>query len=156
MAAPSVQPIQDNLWWVIPGKLAGVRKPTPEEILDLQTAGIGAVVSVMDDPSNLDLYQQAGLPHLWLPTKGGTAPNTEQIQALQDFIEAQHCLGHAVAVHCTSGRRRTGTMLAAYLISQGSTYDQALQTLLKANPEVELRSAQIAFLQALADPLSTP
>lgn len=24
---PPVQPILENLWWVIPGKLAGVRKP---------------------------------------------------------------------------------------------------------------------------------
>jgi hypothetical protein len=58
---------------VIPGKLAGVRKPTAEELTHLQAAGIGALVSVMDDPSNLDLYQQADIPHLWLPTKGGTA-----------------------------------------------------------------------------------
>ncbi len=38
------QPIKENLWWVIPGKLAGVRKPIAEELTDLQTAGIGAIV----------------------------------------------------------------------------------------------------------------
>ena len=53
-----LQPIKENLWWVIPAKLAGVRKPVVEEIAELQEAGIGAVVSVMDDPSNLDLYQR--------------------------------------------------------------------------------------------------
>ena len=66
----TVQPIAENLWWVIPKKLAGVRKPEAQEIAELQTAGIGAIVSVMDDPSNLDLYQEIGLPHLWSPTKG--------------------------------------------------------------------------------------
>ena len=66
----TVQPIAENLWWVIPHKLAGVRKPEAQEIAELQTAGIGAIVSVMDDPSNLDLYQEIGLPHLWSPTKG--------------------------------------------------------------------------------------
>src|SRR4028119_2370507 len=111
MVQEQSQPISENLWWVIPGKLAGVRKPTAEEITELKAAGIGAIVSVMDDPSNIDLYQQTGIPHLWLPTKGGTAPNPEQIQELQAFIDQQNLLGNRVAVHCTSGRRRTGTML---------------------------------------------
>ncbi|OLP16338.1 protein phosphatase [Leptolyngbya sp. 'hensonii'] len=144
------QPIRENLWWVIPTQLAGVRKPAPEEIPDLQAAGIGAIVSVMDDPSNLDLYEQAGMPHLWLPTKGGTAPSLEQVQALQTFVDDQHRLGYGVVVHCTSGRRRTGTMLAAYLIQAGRSYEDSLQIILKANPQVELRSAQTAFLQDLA------
>ena len=146
----TVQPIAENLWWVIPHKLAGVRKPEAQEIAELQTAGIGAIVSVMDDPSNLDLYQEIGLPHLWSPTKGGTAPSPEQIQELQAFIQTQNDLGKAVAVHCTSGRRRTGTILAAYLIQTGLSYTKAMQTVLEANPDVELREAQIIFLKELA------
>ena len=145
-----IQPIEENLWWVIPGKLAGVRKPMAEELTALQSAGIGAIVSVMDDPSNLDLYQQAGIPHLWLPTIGGTAPSREQIQELQNFVSSQNHLGHAIAVHCTSGRRRTGTMLASYLILAGSSYDEAMQTILDANPNGELREAQTTFLRELA------
>lgn len=53
-----IQPISENLWWIIPGKLAGVRKPAPEEIAELQAAGVGAIVSVMDDPANLDANSQ--------------------------------------------------------------------------------------------------
>ena len=153
MEEQSIQPIEENLWWVIPEKLAGVRKPTLEELAELQTAGVGAIVCVMDDSSNLDLYQNVGLPHLWLPTKGGTAPSNEQIQELQNFVDEQNRLGHAVAIHCTSGRRRTGTMLAAHLIQAGSTFEDALQTILAANPDVELREAQINFLKSLADEL---
>uniref|UniRef100_A0A7C3PF17 Protein phosphatase n=1 Tax=Oscillatoriales cyanobacterium SpSt-418 TaxID=2282169 RepID=A0A7C3PF17_9CYAN len=143
------QLISENLWWVIPGKLAGVRKPTADEILELKTAGVGAIVSVMDDPTNLDLYEQVGLPHCWLPTKGGTPPSLEQIQELQDFVDEQNGLGHGVAIHCTNGRRRTGTMLAAYLIQSGLTFDQAMQRLLIAKPDVDLRDAQVNFLQSL-------
>lgn len=142
--------ISDNLWWVIPGKLAGVRKPTVEEISELQAAGVGAIVSVMDDPSNLDLYEQASIPHLWLPTKGGKAPSREQIQELQTFIDQQNHLGRGVAIHCTSGRRRTGTMLAAYLILAGSSSDNALETIHNLNPAVELREAQTSFLTELS------
>jgi protein-tyrosine phosphatase len=149
------QPISENLWWVIPGKLAGVRKPIPEEIAELKAAGVGAIVSVMDDPSNLDSYEQADLPYRWLPTKGGTAPSKEQIQELEDFVEQQNQLGHAVAVHCTSGNRRTGTMLAAYLIQIGSSYDDAMEVIQAANPNAELREAQITFLRSLAESTHT-
>lgn len=120
-----------------------------EELTKLQAAGIGAIVSVMDDPSNLDLYEQAGIPHLWLPIKGGTAPSREQLEKLQNFID-QNAQGNAVAVHCTSGRRRTGTMLAAYLIYIGSSYNEAIQTIQNANSSVDLREAQSTFLRELA------
>ncbi|GEM_PF-287570 len=148
------QPIADNLWWVMPGKLGGVRKPIAEELLELQAAGIGAIVSVLDDSSNLALYEQANIPNLWLPTKGGTAPSQEQIQALQAFVDQQNRLGNGVAVHCTNGIRRTGTMLAAYLIQTGLSYDEAMQNIQSANPDVALREAQTTFLKALAGELS--
>jgi len=149
MTEPGQQPISENLWWVIQSKLAGVRKPTADEIPTLKAVGVGAIVSVMDDPANLDLYEQVGLPHLWLPTKGGTAPSPEQIQALQAFIDQQNQLGNAVAVHCTSGNRRTGTMLAAYLIQMGLSYDRAMQIVQTANPNAALREAQTTFLRGL-------
>ena len=150
MEQESSQPIRENLWWVIPGKLAGVRKPMAQELTELQAVGIRALVSVMDDPSNLDLYQQADIPYLWVPIKGGTAPTQDQLQELQNFIDNQNAFGNAVAVHCTSGRRRTGTILASYLISAGSSYDDAIKTILTMNPNVELREAQTTFLRELA------
>ncbi len=147
MEQQTTQPIAENLWWVIRGKLAGVRKPMPEELPELQKLGIGAIVSVMDDPSNLELYEQANLPHLWLPIKGGTAPTQEQIQQLQDFIDSQN---HAVAIHCTNGKRRTATALAGYLINSGSSYNEAMEIILTANSEIDLRESQSSFLQYLA------
>ena len=145
------QPIAENLWWVIPGKLAGVRKPAAPELAELQAAGVGAILSVMDDPSNLDAYKAANWPHCWVPVKGGTAPSSEQMGELKTFIDSQHEAGRAVAIHCTSGRRRTGTAIAAYLIASGATFTDAVTAVTTANPAVEMREAQLQFLQALAE-----
>jgi atypical dual specificity phosphatase len=150
MEQQTTKPITENLWWVIPGKLAGVRKPTAEELSELQVVGIGAIISVLDDPANLDLYERVNIPFLWLPIQGGTPPSRDQIQELASFFDEQQLQGLAVAVHCTNGLRRTGTMLAAYLIHVGSCYDAAQRVQL-ANPQVELRAAQADFLRSLAE-----
>lgn len=143
--------ILNSLWWVIPSKLGGVRKPRSAEMPILQSAGIRAIVSVMDDRANLDIYERLEIPYLWLPVKGGTAPSIEQIKSLCQFIETQNNLGYAVGVHCTSGRKRTGTFLAAHLISTGKSYDEAIKIIHDANPLVQLRDAQIDFLKQLAN-----
>ncbi len=130
--------------------MAGVRKPTTEELRKLEAAGIGAIVSVLDDPSNLDVYDRLDIPFRWLPILGGTPPCRDQIQELARFVDEQDRHSLAVAVHCTNGLRRTGTMLAAYLIHVGSTYEAAIQIIYLANPQVELRSTQTDFLRCLA------
>jgi len=141
--------LTESLWWIIPNRLGGMRKPTSEEIPTLTAIGIDAIVSVMDDPSNLDLYQQAGLPHRWFPTTGGKAPTLEQIEEFVQFVNDQTVQSHRVVVHCSSGRRRTGTFLAAYLIQVGHSVEQALAAIEQSNPLVELRKAQIHFLENL-------
>ncbi len=141
------EPIDQNLWWVVPGRLAGVRKPTAAELPTLQNVGIRAIVSLTDDPGNLDLYAATGIPHLWLPVQGGTAPTREQLTAFDEFAAT---VEGGIAVHCSSGRRRTGTFLAAWLVCKGSSAEAAIAAIETANPAVELREAQIAFLHELA------
>ncbi|MBW4668811.1 MAG: dual specificity protein phosphatase family protein [Cyanomargarita calcarea GSE-NOS-MK-12-04C] len=151
MEQRAIQLIIENLWWVIPTKLAGVRKPMAEELNELQTAGIGAIVSVINDTSNLALYEQANIPYLWLPIDIGGSPSREQIQELQNFVDQHNRQGLGVAVHCTGGIHRTGTILAAYLICSGSSYNDAMQTIEKANSLVVLEDQQVRFLRSLSD-----
>lgn len=146
-----MEPIEENLWWAVPGKLAGVRKPEAEELPKLKAAGIGAIISVLEDSSNIHLYESARIPHQWLPIQVDAAPSPEQLTAIEAFIENQQAEGRAIAIHCSGGKHRTGTTIAAYLIRQGASYKQAMQALLNANPELELPSTQSNFLQQLAD-----
>lgn len=41
-------------------------------------------------------------------------------------------------------------MLAAFLIQTGVPFEQAMQAILVANPEIELREAQIDYLKSFA------
>ena len=80
--------ISSSIWWIIPTKLAGLRKPSDlEEISELRAQGIGALVSLMDDDEVLELYRSASIDHLWLPIKGGTVPTTEQIANLKTYVD---------------------------------------------------------------------
>ena len=137
-------------WWVVPKRLAGVRKPTPADLADLRGEGGGALVTLLSDDSNLNLYQRSQIPHIWVPIVGGTGPTFEQLEQIKTFVDTQNSLGNAVAIHCSSGRRRTGTVIAALLIKASLSYEQALKTVLAANPEIELREAQLDFLKRLS------
>lgn len=146
------QTLWESIWWMIPDQLAGMRKPEVDELEVLQAAGIGAIVSVMDDPSNLDLYAAAHIPHCWLPTTGGTAPTRQHVDEFCQFVDLQNQAGHAVAVHCSSGRRRTATFLGAYLMVRGASCEEVLTAIAHANPQVEMRAAQLSFLRSFASP----
>lgn len=124
--------------------------PAAEELFQLRAAGVEAIVSVFHDATNLELYQQLGISYLWLPIAVDTVPTQEQMQQFQDFVDKQSSLGRGIAVHCSTGRHRTGTVLASYLIGLGSTYEEAMEIILNANPDIELPNTQTAFLQELA------
>lgn len=139
----------DYVWWLIPGKLAGMSRPALEDLPQLYQAGLRGLVSVMDEPSGIEEYKQQGLQALWLPTTGGQAPTVEQVKEFVRFARPLLEQDQPVAVHCTSGNRRTGTLLAAYLIANGATPEQAIAQLQQARPSAELRTAQLDFLHAL-------
>jgi atypical dual specificity phosphatase len=145
------QTLQASIWWILPGKLAGMRKPEADELAILEAEGIGAIISVMDDPSNLNLYEVAQIPYCWLPTKGGTAPTREHIDKFRQFVDVETQAGKAAAVHCSSGRRRTATFLGAYLILIGKNYGETVHAISHANSAIELSEIQLSFLNSLSN-----
>ena len=147
MPAPVLYP--DYVWWLIPGKLAGMSRPPLEDLPQLYQAGMRGIVSVMDEPSGIEEYREAGFEALWVPTTGGKPPTIEQVKQFVQFIEPLLENDRPVVVHCTSGNRRTGTLLAAYLVAQGENPEKAIALVQKARPTAELRDAQKQFLLEL-------
>lgn len=143
--------IMEDTYWVSPGKLLGTRKPeNPAEVTELQGASIGGIISLLDDRENLAMYEEQPIDFCWLPVKGGTAPTAAQVSEAAAFAAKIHQKGKAIAVHCTGGKKRTGTLIAALLVHGGQSADEALAKLREANPAIALSEGQISFLNELA------
>lgn len=136
----------DYVWWLISEKLAGMSRPPIEDLPQLFQAGIRGIVSVMDESSGIEEYRQAGFQALWLPITGGKPPTVGQVKQFVNFAQPLIAREQPVVVHCTSGNRRTGTLLAAYLVAEGETPERAIASIKQARPTAELREAQQQFL----------
>lgn len=158
---------QSLLWWVIPGVLAGMPMPFihPErrmagsgdleaftdELADLYSVGVRAVVSLLNIPSDGSVYESAGFAFLCLPVPDGGAPTFEQADDFVRFVAAQRAAQHPVAVHCEAGVGRTGTLLAAYLIAQGASATEAIERVRSVERVAVETARQILFLQQYAE-----
>ncbi|TVQ42356.1 MAG: protein phosphatase [Gloeocapsa sp. DLM2.Bin57] len=143
----------DYLWWVKPHLLGGMSRPPLKDLSLLYEAGIRGIVSVMDEPSGIKEYLEMGFAALWLPIIGGKAPTVEQVKDFVTFADPILAKNEPVIVHCTSGNRRTGTLLAAYLVVKGENPSEAIAGIQKVRPTAELREAQINFLTSLRENL---
>jgi atypical dual specificity phosphatase len=157
---------QTLLWWVIPEVLAGMPMPfiSPErrlnhggaldayddELPTLHSAGIRAVVSLLNIPSDNTVYESAGFAFICLPVPDGGAPTFEQASQFVRFVEAQRAMWRPIAVHCEAGIGRTGTMLATYLISQGKSATEAIKAVRNVEKFAIETPRQIQFLAAFA------
>jgi atypical dual specificity phosphatase len=154
------------LWWVIPDVLAGMPMPFihPERRLSqggalnayedelpvLYSAGVRAVVSLLNIPSDLAIYQSAGFDFLCLPVPDGGAPTFEQASQFVAFVDNHRAMQQPVAVHCEAGIGRTGTMIATYLIAKGETAEAAIQRVREVQRAAIETARQVQFLKEFA------
>jgi atypical dual specificity phosphatase len=155
------------LWWVIPGVLAGMPMPFidqdrrmagggaltayEDELVTLHSAGVRAVVSLLNLPSDAPIYESAGFSFLCLPIPDGGAPTFEQADEFVRFVKVQRAENRPVAVHCAMGLGRTGTMLAVYFIAEGETAIVAIQRVRAVEPGAIETARQIFFLEQYAN-----
>jgi len=151
------------LWWVIPGVLAGMPMPFihldrrmnfggaltayEDDLPVLYSAGVRAVVSLLNIPNDATVYQSAGFSFLCLPVPDGGAPTLEQATEFVRFVREQREAHRPVAVHCEAGLGRTGTMLAVFQISEGESAAAAIRRVREVEKVAVETRQQVQFLE---------
>jgi atypical dual specificity phosphatase len=166
--SPSIsKEAKDNmLWWVIPDVLAGMPMPFihpkrrmshggsltafNDDLRLLHAAGVRAVVSLLNIPTDAPVYESAGFAFQCLPVPDGCAPTMEQAGEFVRFMSEQRAQQHPVGVHCEAGLGRTGTVIATYLISQGESIEAAIDRVRAAERVAIETPRQLRFLEDYA------
>ncbi len=137
--------------WLEEGRLLGCAYPRHEAaIAGLARQGISVLINLHErahDPTRLARH---GMEELHLPVADFTPPSPRQLDRGVAAIAEALATGRRVAVHCTGGRGRTGTLLACYLVHRGLDPDAAIARVREVRPgSVETR-AQVAAVEAYA------
>jgi atypical dual specificity phosphatase len=120
--------------WILPGQLSALPCPLPPEIPRLAALGVKLLVSLNDHPPPTSAVEATGMLHLKLPFPDGTAPDVPLLEQFVAAVTASLGRGDPVAVHCDAGLGRTGTMIAAYLVSTGMTARAAIDLVRARHP----------------------
>lgn len=145
----------ERFYWIRESHLAGCSRPggrrddrLAADLDELQGYGIGAIVSLTETALDELAVQELGIVYTHIPIVDMTAPSPTQLFDALDAIDLAHAEDRVVVVHCLAGQGRTGTVLAAWLIRQGASTDDAIAELRAACPQAVENDAQLACLRA--------
>jgi atypical dual specificity phosphatase len=121
--------------WIKRPLLAALAHPgSRDDCVWLRSQGIQILLSLSEEPARRDWVNDAGLMAFHEPIDDFTAPSQEQLARCLSVIERAHQQEMGVAVHCGAGKGRTGTVLAAWFVSQGMEAEKAVAKIRQLRP----------------------
>jgi protein-tyrosine phosphatase len=112
----------------------------------LKKLGITGIVNMRTEA----VHPQKLIPFaklLHLPTLDNHAPSIEQLEEGVTFIQKELDMGGKVYIHCRLGEGRGPTMVIAYLISIGMTFQDAFASVKKVRIFINPTKVQIKRLK---------
>jgi atypical dual specificity phosphatase len=158
---PGIRPVIAGFSWIEEGKVAGMRRPgslnpLAEDLAKLRMAGVGAIVSLTEIALNEHHTDQADMMVCRVPIPDFHAPSLTDLNQIVRFIQQSLEDNRPVAVHCTAGLGRTGTVLACWLVSQGTSPGNAVFTISSKRPGSIETAEQEQTVFDYADSISDP
>lgn len=140
-----------NFGYVLDNELAGLAHPdsfgdTAGALTELREQGIGALVSLDEYGISPAIAAEHELQYLHIPIPDFHAPQPQQAAEFVEFVGKCRDEGCSVAVHCRGGYGRTGTLIAAYLISKGMPAREAIELVRRRRPGSIETAGQEQFL----------
>lgn len=135
-----------NFSWIRRDAVAGMAYPSAAALAALPDAGIGAILTLTER----GIGPVEGLAQHHEPLVDFGTPDLDQLARCVTWIDEQVAASRAVVVHCMAGIGRTGTVLAAWLISQGLSAAEAVETVRHLRPGSIETAGQLGALGAFA------
>jgi protein-tyrosine phosphatase len=134
-----------SLFWLIPNMLAGRPGPdrAPWNLDSLRDAGIGAILSVNDGVlCHPEEFRARGIAYACIPLSDNAPPQPgddmtclHALPSAHAFVRKQITGGRVTVVHCSSGKDRTGLLLAYYLVKEaGIAAEDAIERVRAIRP----------------------
>jgi len=113
--------------WLVPDQLAASVNPmaAPAVLEMLRSAQIDVGVN-LHEASVAEVLRPLSIREVHIPVEDLTPPSQEQLDRGVAAISSALADGQRVVVSCGAGLGRTGTLVAAYFVSQGMTASGAI------------------------------
>jgi atypical dual specificity phosphatase len=134
---------------------AGLRQPGRDGHLErdlevLQNAGVSILVSLTMRALPATKLARYGLRSRHFPIIGMGIPTLEAAMGLCKELSQAVRVGSKIAVHCTQGVGRTGTVLACHLVWQGMSAQDAIERVRQRIRGAIQTAGQEAFVHRFA------
>lgn len=148
-------PLPSHFHWVRPG-LAGMGRPgllgdVDADLAALAASGVVQLISLTEQPLPAAELRAHGIAARHFPIADMGVPALSATMGLCRDIGRIRADGRGVAVHCHAGVGRTGTILAAFLVSIGATPDDAVEEVRHAIRGAIQSRAQLQFVYRFAE-----